>query len=153
MLQQILAHRFQLTCHHETREQPAYFLVETSGGSKLSASSADSDAVPNIDVKKSGDAMNLIAAHAAMPDFVKTLKEVVIGRPVIDRTGIEGRYDFALKFAPDRNEMSGSDQPGETGSTPGLFSAIQEQLGLRLQPTKAAVDVLVIDKVEQPSAN
>lgn len=153
MLQQILANRFQLTCHHEVRDMPAYQLVETRDGSKLSASSPDTDAAANIDVKKSGDATTVIATHAAISDFVKTLKEVVVGRPVIDRTGIEGQYDFTLRFAPDRKDISGSDQASETDSAAGLFTAIQEQLGLKLEPTKAPVDVLVIDKVSQPSAN
>jgi uncharacterized protein (TIGR03435 family) len=153
MLQQILADRFQLTCHHENREVPAYLLVETRAGSKLSASSPDTDAVANIDVKKSDNAINVIAAHAAMSDFVKTLTEVVIGQPVIDRTGIEGQYDFTLRFGPDRKDISPTDQPAETEVPAGLFTAIQEQLGLMLEPTKAAVDVLVIDKVSEPSAN
>lgn len=155
MLQQILADRFQLVSHRESRDMMAYSLVETRGGSKLSASSSDADPVPNIDVKKSGEVINVIATHAAMADFVKTLKEVVIGRPVIDHTGIEGRYDFTLKFAPDRSQMSADASAAviQPDAIPELFTAMEEQLGLALVPTKAPVDVLVVEGVAQPSAN
>jgi uncharacterized protein (TIGR03435 family) len=153
MLQQMLADRFKLSSHREMREMPVYSLAETRGGSKLSVTD-DPDAAPNIDVKKSGETTTVVAAHAGIADFVKTLKEVVMGRPVIDVTGIEGRYDFTLKFAPDRNEVSGG-APAATppDATPGLFTAMEEQLGLKLEPTRAAADVLVVENVAQPSAN
>jgi uncharacterized protein (TIGR03435 family) len=69
------------------------------------------------------------------------------GRPVVDQTGIAGRFDFTLKWSP--NEMQNSNP----NAAPGLFTAMQEQLGLKLEATKAMVDVLVIDHVERPSAN
>jgi uncharacterized protein (TIGR03435 family) len=72
------------------------------------------------------------------------------GRLVVDKTGLTGKYDFTLRWTPDMGQ--GADQPGADAG-PSLFTALQEELGLRLQPTKAPVDMLVIDHVELPSAN
>jgi len=82
-----------------------------------------------------------------------------LDRPVVDQTGLKGRFDFQLQWTPDETPFASSGGPGEPpkppepDSLPDLFTAIQQQLGLKLASTKAQVDVLVIDKVEKPSEN
>jgi uncharacterized protein (TIGR03435 family) len=80
---------------------------------------------------------------------------VVLDKPVVDQTGLKGRYDFTVKWAPDDSQFSGHVPPAsdDPSAPPNLFTAVQEQVGLRLEATKATVDVLVIDHAEKPSAN
>ena len=75
----------------------------------------------------------------------------MVGRPVVDRTGLTGRYDYRLKYAPE--QLNAGDKPETDESGPSIFTALQEQLGLKLEPTKGPIDVVVIDRVERPSAN
>jgi uncharacterized protein (TIGR03435 family) len=81
-----------------------------------------------------------------MPDLAEIL-QFRCNRPVVDQTGLKGRYDFKLQWSTDETRATDADAP------PGLFTAIQEQIGLRLEPVKAQADVLVVDKVERPGAN
>ena len=93
-----------------------------------------------------------------MADFAGLLQAAVLDRPVVDQTGLSGRFDFTLKWTPDESQFAGMgvhvpaaiDNPD---APPDLFTAIQEQLGLKLDSTKAPVDVLVIDSVQKPSSN
>jgi uncharacterized protein (TIGR03435 family) len=99
-------------------------------------------------------------SNASMADFAAMMQGAVLDRPMIDRTGLKGRFDFVLKWTPDDSQfigmrppsasLAGNDRPD---APPSLFTAIQEQLGLKLESAKAAVDVLVIDHVEMPSPN
>ncbi len=84
--------------------------------------------------------------NTSMPELAQVL-QFHVERPVVDQTGLKGRYDFQLKWLTDDNHGSDPDAP------PGLFTAIQEQVGLKLEPAKALADALVIDKVERPGAN
>jgi uncharacterized protein (TIGR03435 family) len=90
-----------------------------------------------------------------MKDFAGLLQEVVLDKPVVDQTGIKGRYDFTLKWAPDFSQFGGHVPPPTEApdAPPSLFTAVQEQIGLKLDTTKTMVDVLVIDHVEKPSEN
>jgi len=90
-----------------------------------------------------------------MKDFTGLLQEVVLDRPVVDQTGLKGRYDFTLKWAPDDSQFGGRVPPvsDDPSAPPSLFTALQEQVGLKLSAEKTAVDVLVIDHVEKPSPN
>jgi uncharacterized protein (TIGR03435 family) len=90
------------------------------------------------------------------------LQGSVLDKPVVDRTGLSEKYDFTLKFTPDASQMTGgfgppppaaADAADAADAPPDLFAAFQQQLGLKLDSTKAPADVLVIDKVEKPSAN
>ena len=86
------------------------------------------------------------------------MQQVVLDRPVIDKTDLAGKFDFQLKFMPDDSQFSGHpprlpSPTDTTTSSPGLFDAIQQQLGLKLASGKAPIDVLVIDQVEKPSPN
>ncbi len=139
MLQAILADRFKLVFHRETRERPIYALVIAKGGTKLS---------PGDD--KNGNGMSWgrgrIDVHAApINRFAFTLSDV-LGREVVDRTGLTGKYDIKLTWTPDELQESANARPT-------LFTAIQEQLGLKLESTKGAVDAIVVDQVEKPTIN
>lgn len=93
-----------------------------------------------------------------MEDFAGVMQSAVLDRPVVDQTGLQGRFDFILKWTPDESQFGGLGvkvpPPSENADAPpNLFTAIQEQMGLKLEPTKAPVAVLVIDHVEKPSEN
>jgi uncharacterized protein (TIGR03435 family) len=95
-----------------------------------------------------------------MQEFAGNLQSAVLDRPVVDQTGLKGRFDFQLQWTPDETQFASTRGPGEppkppegAETQPDLFTAIQQQLGLKLEPTRAQVDVLVIDKVERPSEN
>ena len=139
MLRALLAERFKLECHRETRTLPEYALVVTKSGPKLQAAS---EAEKRLTLTSSGDRM-IKGTGARMSDLVHLLTGVV-GAPVVDRTGIEGQYNFSLEFAP----LLGA--PDDR--LPDVFGAVQ-QLGLELEPIKGPVEVLVIDSAEMPAAN
>jgi uncharacterized protein (TIGR03435 family) len=155
MLQKLLTERFQLTFHHDKKELSVYALEVAKSGSKLVKSQGDPNGLPSMFFRGLG---NLPAANATMQDFAGLLQSAVLDRPVVDQTGLTGRFDFTLNWTPDESQFVGmgikvpppSDKPD---APPGLFTAVQEQLGLKLEATKAPVDVIVIDKVEKPSAN
>ena len=97
---------------------------------------------------------NLTERNATMPEFGGMLQAAILDRPVLDQTKLDGRFDFMLKWTPDPAQLSGRANPSEDpNAPPDLFAAMQQQLGLKLEATKALADVLVIDKVEKPSEN
>ena len=157
MLRGLLADRFKLQIHHESAELSVYELVTVRSGSKLmpSGNHAAPDQVsstkPRSWIRFAGkgvlegndaDAATLVTALSMQPE--------IGGRLVVDRTGLTGKYDFTLKWTPDMGQ--GADPPAADAG-PTLFTALQDELGLKLQPTKAPVDVIVIDHVELPSEN
>ena len=100
--------------------------------------------------------VRLPGCYATMAELASVMQRSAFDRPVVDRTGLSGRYDFDLEFAPDQSVFGGA--LGRSASTddsakPGLFTAIQQQLGLKLEAAKGPVDALVIDYVERPSEN
>lgn len=136
-LQQLLAQRFHLAFHQEWKDIQGYALVVAKGGSKLTAAK-DISATGYIlrdGLRSPSLPMRSLAAMLAHP----------LGRPVVDKTDIAGNYEIKLSFAPD----------GSTDSPyPSIFTAVQEQLGLKLEPEKVPVEMLVIDHLEQmPSPN
>jgi uncharacterized protein (TIGR03435 family) len=138
MLQSLLADRFKLTWHKEIRQLPVFDLVIAKGGSKLQESKADGRTY-NTGTQRISD------QGVTMPVLADQLA-ARLGRPVIDKTGLTGRYDVTLKWTPDDTEPA-PDAP------PSIFTAVQEQLGLKLESTKGPVETLVIDHVEEPSPN
>ena len=165
MVQSLLADRFQMRVRTETQEIPVYALVVMKNGPKLTPSATLPDThklqLPQLHFTAAGD---LKAANVSMAFFAGWLS----GRPdtgdriVIDETGLKGSYDFALEWNPVLNgsTLGGAnsgpqqDSPEPTlGDKPPLFTAVQEQLGLKIESRKAPVEVLVIDHLEQPSAN
>jgi uncharacterized protein (TIGR03435 family) len=152
MLQKLLADRFQLTLHRDKKQVTVYAL--RNNGPKLTLSEADSP-IPNL-IFRAG---NWPVRNATMEEFAGVM-QAHLDRPVVDQTGLKGRFDFQLQWTPDETSSASPGQPGEppkplerADSLPDLFTAIQQQLGLKLESTKAQVDFLVIDKVEKPSEN
>jgi uncharacterized protein (TIGR03435 family) len=137
MMQALLADRFKLVTHMETRELPVYALVVAKGGAKLQPSDDEYTSGwsgwTHINVE-GGDSLNRFAEELTR----------VAGRPVLNRTGLSGHYAIEFEWSDDDDEDS---------DVPTLFTALRAQLGLRLEPQKAAVQVVVVDHVELPSAN
>jgi uncharacterized protein (TIGR03435 family) len=154
MMQALLADRFKLTMRHETRQMPVYALVVAKGGPKFAAGAVAPAAVDaGSDAKKPYVSpwkldRGLIAGQGrTMDGLVEMLgmQRELDSRKILDQTGLKGKYDFSLKWGS-------VDDPHETDG-PSLFTAIQEQMGLKLQPEKTPMDVLVVDHIERPSAN
>ncbi|HEV2619576.1 MAG TPA: TIGR03435 family protein [Acidobacteriaceae bacterium] len=147
LLQKLLAERFGLKLHHEQKNLPAFALMVAKGGPKFVKSKGDPDGIPDVD--GGGDDRGrqfsrfTNEAMSDLPLFLMTY----VGRPVVDRTGLSGRYDFELKWSLDELRATQPDAP------PGIFTALEEQAGLKLERVTAPVDVLVVDGVERPSAN
>jgi uncharacterized protein (TIGR03435 family) len=154
MLRSLLAERFKLTFHREQKEFSSYVLEAGKGGPKLKASTLPPDAEVKLISTVYPQRILLPARNATMGDFVSLLQRAVLDRPVVDRTGLTSRYDFDLEWAPDGTQFGGEipAAPADAAAPP-LFTAMQEQLGLRLYATKAPVSALVVDTVERPSAN
>ncbi|MGB8844156.1 MAG: TIGR03435 family protein [Terracidiphilus sp.] len=153
LFRELLADRFKLTFHHEQRTLAVYLLVVAKSGPRLT--SADPQGVENSGCEHPGICT---FKKRTLTDFARFMQFVVLDRPVVDKTGIAGAFDFTLKWTPDESQFSRLGvfyrPPAEDSSLPPpLFEAIQEQLGLKLEPEKAPVDVLVIDHIERPSAN
>jgi uncharacterized protein (TIGR03435 family) len=134
-----------------------YSLTVASGGLKLKESAISPDASPEgpppLVFVMSPTVVRLPARYATMSEFASVLQRSPLERPVVDQTGLVGRYDFDLQFAPDERLWGGILKPPENSDKPDLFKAIQEQLGLRLEATTGPVDTIVIDTIERPSAN
>jgi uncharacterized protein (TIGR03435 family) len=143
MYRKLLAERFGLAAHMEKKEMAVYALTVGKGGVKnLTKSKGD----PNGEPDQNGGPRGMTFANCSMGEFSLMLG-FMMDRPVVDETGIAGRWDFALSWTPQDAETT------DPSAAPGMFTAIQEQLGLKLEPVKAPADVLVVDKVERPSAN
>jgi uncharacterized protein (TIGR03435 family) len=153
MLRKLLAERFQLTFHREPREFSIYVLEVGKGGAKVKASAAPNE-VPALVNVVYPQSIKLPARNVTMGDFASMLQRAVLDRPVVDKTGLTGKYDFDLEWAPDESQFHGElpSAPGDAPAAP-LFTAIQEQLGLKLEPTKGPVDALIVDRAARPSAN
>ncbi|HUP02624.1 MAG TPA: TIGR03435 family protein [Bryobacteraceae bacterium] len=152
MLQKLLTDRFQLAFHREKRELSVYALVAGKNGAKISKSAGDPNGLPGLGFRALGD---MIVNNAKITDFTGLMQSMVLDRPVVDQTGLQGRWDFTLKWTPDEFQFAGLGMkppaPSDTAAAPDLFTAIQDQLGLKLESTKATVDVLVVDKAEKPA--
>lgn len=177
MIQSLLADRFQLAVHHETKELPIYALVVARKDGKLG---------PRLTVSKEGGCTTYDSAHPPPPPApgkppalgcggmmmgprqmratsipVAQLTSPLgrfLGRTVLDKTGLTGNYDLVLDFTLDDAQMvqmlpPDAPRPAASDSGPSIFTALQEQLGLKLESQKGPVDVLVIDRVEKPSEN
>ncbi len=142
MLRSMLADRFNLKAHHETRELPVYALVVAKGGFKLKQSQAP-ESLGGMLLDRGSIS---IRAGPIGTRFIVGLSNAA-GRIAVDETGLTGYYDITLKWTPDRTQSSDPNAP------PDLFTALEEQLGLKLVSTKAPVDVLVVDHVEWPTEN
>jgi uncharacterized protein (TIGR03435 family) len=147
LVRKLLVERFGLVTHTEKREMEVYALTVAKGGEKMTPSAGDPNGLPDENDRENGGQRTMQTANVSMTDFVLNMK-FFLDRPVVDQTGLTGRYDFRLLWTFDESKA-----PTDGSAAPGIFTAIQEQIGLKLEPVKAQTDVLVVDKVEHPSAN
>jgi uncharacterized protein (TIGR03435 family) len=155
MVQKLLADRFKLTFHHDKKELSVYVLTVGKNGPKNIAKSESTAPGFSIPIMPTPGGIMMAMRNATMTNFaVFGLQGAVLDRPVLDQTGLTDRFDFTLKWMPDDSQFGGRMRvPPSDNPAPGLFTAIQEQLDLKLDATKAPADVLVIDHVEKPSEN
>jgi uncharacterized protein (TIGR03435 family) len=176
MEQSLLANRFQLVMHRETKEHPIYALVLEKKDGKLGARLTQSKEgnckprdpsvpIPRPEAGKppalpcgmlAGNPRSLRAAAVPLAELAKRLSGV-LGRTVIDQTGLTGDFDFILEWTPDESQFlqlpPGAPKPPPEADPVSIFTAIQEQLGLRLESRKGPVETFVIDRAEKPSEN
>jgi uncharacterized protein (TIGR03435 family) len=154
MLRNLLTERFKLAFHREQKEFSIYELKVGKNGPKLRESTASPDEAAALISTVYPERIVLPARNTTMAEFATLMQRAILDRPVVDKTALAGRYDFDLEWAPDESQFGGEipPVPTETPATP-LFSAIQEQLGLKLEATRGPVSALVIDKAQRPSAN
>jgi len=171
MLQALLADRFKLTIHHDTKELPIYALVVAKSGSKLQETKPD-DANPDaanapahpsnkgrMRMSVDSGSIEMTATGMAMDGLARQLAQQ-LGSTVRNETGLKGIYDFTLHFTPDDARMDASGAGGsganaslaDNGGT-SIFAAVQDQLGLKLESKKGSVEVVVVDHVDKPSDN
>jgi uncharacterized protein (TIGR03435 family) len=139
MVQALFADRFHLKVHQETRTLPAYDLILAKGGSKLQPSQSNGKTV--------GTGRSHFDGQGLTTTIIAEELSQITGRIVVDKTDLTGRYDLKLQWTPDGAPATTED------SAPSLFTAIQEQLGLKLEPAKEPVPVLVIDHIDPPTPN
>lgn len=154
MVRGLLADRFALRFHYGTRTLPVYLLVQKPVARVTRT--AGSGTIPDLTFRRGEGVIRLPAKNATMDEFAHVMQRNVLDRPVIDRTGLVGRFDFTLVFTPSEYQIAmtgGGMRPATENSPPELFTALEQQLGLKLQPDKAAMQVIEIDHVAEPSMN
>jgi uncharacterized protein (TIGR03435 family) len=155
MVQKLLADRFALKFHKDEREMGAYVLTVGEDGPRMTKST-DTGGLPGLFFGPIG---TLHVRNATMENFTSLMQSTVLDRPVVDRTGLDGRWDFTLKWTPDESQFTQvgwkapPPRPDDPNPAPPLFTAIHEQLDLKLEAQKTKVPVLVIDHVDHPSPN
>jgi uncharacterized protein (TIGR03435 family) len=157
MEQALLTDRFKLKAHVEVKQLPVYDLVISKGGLKIKEYDP---AASHPDTFKGPDGKPMLGmTHGSPTSFsgqavtigtLTSFMEYHLHRSVVDKTGLTGKYDIQLTWAPDRDTPP---DPSAADTAPSLFTAFEEQLGLKLQPGKGPVDTLVVDQIEQPSEN
>src|SRR5580698_9321596 len=154
MLRALLADRFKLTFHREAKDFSIFELQVTKGGPKLKPPAAP-DQPPAVGPGVVyPQRIVLPGRNASMGDFASLLQRAILDRPVVDKTGLAGRYDFDLEWAPDETQFGGDLPPASADApSPPLFRAIQDQLGLKLVATRGPVDALIVDTAQRPSAD
>jgi uncharacterized protein (TIGR03435 family) len=143
MMQAILADRFGMRAHTEPREAQTYALVQrgpSSSAGNLTSASAPCPPECGMQIRQG----SVTARNIPLAQFAELLSQLT-GRVVVDDTGLTGHFDFEARWTPDSQQEQG------TSDAPSLFTALQEQLGLRLEPRRAPVPMLVIDSIERPT--
>lgn len=146
-LRMLLADRFQLKIHRETKELPVYALTVARNGPKIKIAVDDDATRSSLGIRR-GDAgkAQIRGIRVPLANLVRILSDQV-GRSVMDKTELNGNYDFKMTFTPDMGLQ------GPAGDGPSIFTALQEQLGLRLESEKGPVEVLVVDSAQKASEN
>jgi uncharacterized protein (TIGR03435 family) len=148
MLQTVLAERFQLKIHRDTKLVPGYAMVVAKGGLKVRP--VEADGRPRMNWGRG----RIIAERATMKRLAEALARM-LGSPVVDTTGIPGEFSFKLEWAPENSpstSLAGA-APTEAPIGASLFTVLQQDLGIRLEPRKAPIEVLVIERAEKPTEN
>jgi uncharacterized protein (TIGR03435 family) len=142
-LQRLLADRFQLSVHRETKEMPIYILSVTKGGSKLQTLPDDGKPGGGLSSRRMDDGKREVIGQKLTAAGLARFLSGQIGRTIVDQSGLTGKYDFKLTWAPDMGDTTG----------PSLFTALQDQLGLKLDSSKGPVEVVVVDRAQKASEN
>ena len=147
MVRSLLADRFGLKAHEESHVEPVYDLVVAKGGPKFQVAQVNGTTINGgkgqMHVAGSDHTLALLAEQLAR----------LVGRVVVDKTGMDGRFDLTLAWTPDDPSAGASASSIDGGGGPSIFTALQEQLGLKLKPAKGPVPILVVDQMERPSQN
>lgn len=153
MLRGLLVERFGLKFHREEKEFSIYELSVAKGGSKLKAA-ANPQAPPELIGVVYPGKIEVPAKSVTMDDFVAMLQRATLDRPTVNKTGLTGKYDFNLVWAQDETQYGGevAKAPDDAQSPP-LFTALQEQLGLKLEAKRGMVSAMVVDGAERPLAD
>jgi uncharacterized protein (TIGR03435 family) len=165
MVRKLLEDRFQLKIHHDKREMAAFVITVSKGGAKLIPS--DSKVLlPGMKNRPVPSGVAMRINNGTTDELAEFMQATIFDRPAVNRTAIEGRYDMTVTFTPDDSQFKGhpprlpAAAAGGTGNVaetveaaPGLFEAMDKQLGLKLSSEKADVDAIVIDHLDHPSAN
>jgi uncharacterized protein (TIGR03435 family) len=160
MLQNLLADRFKLVLRRETKEMPVYFLTEAKGGAKMTAWKEGDRISAPIGVGYSPNSSGtqyvarMVAYKASLPQIAETVR-IVVGRHVLDRTGIPGEFKFNLLFAPSEAMEAEISQHSTLPimTSPSLQTALESEVGLKLEPGRGPVEFLTIERIERPSEN
>ena len=152
MVQKLITERFKLTFHREKKELSAYVVTVGKNGPKLSKNESGG-ILPGFGGRGPGA---VGVRNSTMAEFASFLQGRILDRPVVDQTGLSGKWDFTLEWRPDPTQAAGANAPQlppEIAARPDIFTAFQEQIGLKLESTKTPVEVFVIDRVEKPTEN
>jgi len=154
MFQRLLLSRFKLAFHYESHELAAYAVQVAQNGPHLMPTNSKPDDSTNFTISCPPV---LTVRNYSIADFAKGMQDAFLDKPVVDQTGLKDRYDFVLKWTADESQsfcpVSPAGSSPDPNAPPGLYTAVQEQLGLKLVSTKAPVEVMVIDHIETPSGN
>jgi uncharacterized protein (TIGR03435 family) len=146
MMLPVLADRFHLQAHQETKILPVFDLVVVDAGPKFKPVSLHDEKSGHTSFMNRGRAMEMSGHEVTLDTFARLLSTQV-HRTVVDKTGLAEKYDLTLKWSPEDSTEPSAD------ASPGIFTALQEQLGLKLMPAKGPVETLVVDHVEMPTEN
>lgn len=168
MIRKLLSERYGLQVHNDKREMPAFVLADAKTGTKISPTQLNGP-LPGLGMSPGEGGIRLNVVNATLDDFAGFLQMIVLDRPVVNHTTLKGRYDFHVTFTPDDSQFHGhppnfarpaagaaaATDPATPAadSAPNLFEAVQQQVGIRLSPEKTEVPVVVIDRIEKPTAN
>jgi len=157
MIRNLLTDRFALKFRREQRDLASYVLTIDKSGPKNLRPATTTNPNPSLEFNRAPNGVVLPARNTAFGQFCQMMQQVVLDRPVVDRTGLSGKYDFELEFLPNESQFDGhppmiaSQVTGEPA--PDLFDAIRTQLGLKLDARKVPTSVLVMEHAERPTAN
>ena len=146
MVQRLLTDRFHLQFRRDQRELAVYAITVAKSGVKMARSAGDPNGIPDQTGYGKGNAQVMKFTNNSMSDLALGMQGYM-DKPVLDNTGLKGRYDFTLTWTPEMTAVS------DPSAAPGVFTAFQEQLGLKLQLTKEPTGVLVVERLERPSEN